>query len=122
MSNNSAESFIKGFLLGIVGGGIAGILLAPKSGAETREDIKKLAIDLKEKATDLYAEARKEIDKKIAQVKKAGGKINEDTYKSLVSEVVEEFKQDAEVTSSVAKKLGEQLKADWSMIKKELSL
>ncbi|MDD2577782.1 MAG: YtxH domain-containing protein [Candidatus Dojkabacteria bacterium] len=122
MSNNSAESFIKGFVLGIVGGGIAGILLAPKSGAETREDIKKLAIDLKEKATDLYAEARKEIDKKIAQVKKAGGKINEDTYKSLVSEVVEEFKQDAEVTSSVAKKLGEQLKADWSMIKKELSL
>jgi len=122
MSNNSAESFIKGFLLGIVGGGIAGILLAPKSGAETREDIKKLAIDLKEKATDLYVEARKEIDKKIAQVKKAGGKINEDTYKSLVSEVVEEFKQDAEVTSSVAKKLGEQLKADWSMIKKELSL
>lgn len=122
MSNNSAESFIKGFVLGIVGGGIAGILLAPKSGAETREDIKKLAIDLKEKATDLYAEARKEIDKKIAQVKKAGGKINEDTYKSLVSEVVEEFKQDAEVTSSVAKKLGEQLRADWSMIKKELSL
>ena len=122
MSNNSAESFIKGFVLGIVGGGVAGILLAPKSGAETREDIKKLAIDLKEKATDLYAEARKEIDKKIAQVKKAGGKINEDTYKSLVSEVVEEFKQDAEVTSSVAKKLGEQLKADWSMIKKELSL
>jgi len=122
MSNNSAESFIKGFVLGIVGGGIAGILLAPKSGAETREDIKKLAVDLKEKATDLYAEARKEIDKKIAQVKKAGGKINEDTYKSLVSEVVEEFKQDAEVTSSVAKKLGEQLKADWSMIKKELSL
>ena len=52
MSNNSAESFIKGFVLGIVGGGIAGILLAPKSGAETREDIKKLAIDLKEKATD----------------------------------------------------------------------
>lgn len=122
MSNNSAESFIKGFVLGIVGGGIAGILLAPKSGAETREDIKKLAVDLKEKATDLYAEARKEIDKKIAQVKKAGGKINEDTYKSLVSEVVEEFKQDAEVTSSVAKKLGEQLRADWSMIKKELSL
>lgn len=122
MSNNSAESFIKGFVLGIVGGGIAGILLAPKSGAETREDIKKLAVDLKEKATDLYTEARKEIDKKIAQVKKAGGKINEDTYKSLVSEVVEEFKQDAEVTSSVAKKLGEQLKADWSMIKKELSL
>lgn len=122
MSNSNAESFIKGFVLGIVGGGIAGILLAPKSGAETREDIKKLATDLKEKATDLYAEARKEMEKKIAQIKKAGEKINEDTYKSLVLEVVEEFKQDAKVTSSVAKKLGEQLKADWSMVKKELSL
>ena len=119
--NNSTESFFKGLVVGAIGGAVAGILLAPKSGAETREDIKNLAVDIKDKATDLYDQARKEVEKKVAQVKKAGGRLDEAKYKSLVSEVVEEFKQDAEVTSSVAKKLGEQLSADWTMVKRELS-
>ena len=119
-SNNSAESFIKGLLFGTAAGVAAGILLAPKSGAETREDIKKLAVDLKDKAEDVYAKARKEVEKKIEQVKKAGGKIDETKYQTLVSEVVDEFKSDAKVTKSAAQKLGEQLKADWNMVKKEL--
>jgi hypothetical protein len=38
-----------------------------------------------------------------------------------VSEVVDEFKQDTEVTSSAAKKLGQQLRGDWNMVKGELS-
>lgn len=118
---NNTESFFKGLLLGTLAGAVAGILLAPKSGEETREDIKKLAIDLKNKAENTYEKARKEVERKIEQIKKAGGKINEGRYKALVSEVVEEFKQDAEVTSSVAKRLGEQLKSDWSMIKEEVA-
>jgi gas vesicle protein len=121
MSNNNAESFMKGLLFGTVAGVVAGILLAPKSGAETREDIKKLAEELKDKAEDAYAKARREVERKIAQVKKAGGKIDETKYKALVTEVVDEFKRDAEVTSSAAQKLAEQLKADWSMVKKELA-
>jgi gas vesicle protein len=118
---NSTESFFKGLVLGTIAGAVAGILLAPKSGQETREDIKKLAVDLKDKAEDTYERARKEVEKKIAQVKKAGEKLDEGKYKALVSEVVEEFKQDAEVTSSVAKRLGEQLKSDWGMVKKEVA-
>ena len=121
MSNNGTESFFKGLLLGSVAGVVAGILLAPKSGEETREDIKKLALELKEKAVDIYSSASKEIEKKIAQIKKAGGKIDESKYKALVDEVVEEFKQDAVVTTSVAKELSRQLKADWNMFKTEVS-
>jgi gas vesicle protein len=117
---DNTESFFKGLLVGTVAGAIAGILLAPKSGEETREDIKKLAIDLKDKAEDLYTKAKKEVEKKIVQVKRAGEKIDEGKYKSLVSEVVEEFKQDTGVTSSVAKRLSEQLRADWSMVKQEV--
>ena len=120
MSNSNAESFVKGLLFGTVAGVVAGILLAPKSGAETREDIKKLAEELKEKAEDAYSKARREVERKIVQVKKAGGKIDETKYKALVTEVVDEFKKDAEVTSSAAQRLAEQLKADWSMVKKEL--
>ncbi len=122
MRNNSdIDSFLKGLVLGVVGGAVAGILLAPKSGVETREDIKRLTLELKDKAVDLYEDARKEVQRKIALLKKAGGKIDESKYRSLISEVVEEFKQDAKVTSSVAKELAEQLKADWSNVKKELS-
>jgi gas vesicle protein len=120
-NNNSAESVVKGLLIGTVAGVVAGILLAPKSGAETREDIKKLAEDLKDKAEDAYAKARKEVEKKIEQVKKAGGKIDETKYKALVSEVVDELKKNATVTKSAAQKLGAQLSADWGMVKKELA-
>ena len=55
MRNNSdIDSFLKGLVLGVVGGAVAGILLAPKSGVETREDIKRLTLELKDKAVDLY--------------------------------------------------------------------
>ena len=40
----------------------AGILTAPKSGRETREDIKKKAQELKDQADDAGAKARKKID------------------------------------------------------------
>lgn len=121
MSNNSTESFFKGLIVGALGGAIAGILLAPKSGEETREDIKKLALEMKDKAVDTYNKARREVEKKVEQVKRAGEKIDEGKYKRIVDEVVEEFKNDAQVTSSAAKKLGEQLSSDWTMVKKELS-
>ncbi len=121
MSHNNKGSFFKGLIAGALGGAIAGILLAPKSGEETREDIKKLAVDLKDKAVDTYEKARAEVERKIEQVKKAGEKIDEDKYKKIVAEVVDEFKKDTKVTSSAAKQLGEQLRGDWEMIKKEVT-
>jgi gas vesicle protein len=39
-----------GFLLGAIGGAVAGILLAPKSGKETRADIKDKAVEVNDKA------------------------------------------------------------------------
>jgi gas vesicle protein len=39
-----------GAVVGAVAGVVAGVLMAPKSGKETRSDIKKKAGDLKEKA------------------------------------------------------------------------
>jgi gas vesicle protein len=121
MSQNNAGSFLKGLIFGALGGAVAGILLAPKSGEETREDIKKLAVDLKEKAIDTYEKARTEVEKKIEQVKKTGEKIDEDKYKKIVAEVVDEFKKDAKITSSAAKQLGEQLSSDWEMVKREVT-
>ncbi len=119
MSTKSG-SFLKGTLIGVALGAIAGVLFAPKSGKETREDIKKAAVNVKNKAEDLYTEGQKRLDKKIEALKKAGTKINEKVYLALVKEVVDELKNDGKVASAAGKKAGDQLKSDWSKVKKAL--
>jgi gas vesicle protein len=63
----------KGFLLGILIGGIAGaatgILCAPKSGVETREQMKKKALDAKEKATETARNVKESAEKATAKSK-----------------------------------------------------
>ena len=47
-----------GLIIGAVAGAVAGFLTAPKSGKETREDIKRRAGNAKEEATKRVNEAR----------------------------------------------------------------
>ncbi len=115
--SSSTDDFFKGLLFGAVIGAAAGILLAPKSGAETREDIKKLAVDMGDKAQDLYTSTRKEVEKRIKALKAAGKKIDFEAYKKLVTNVIDELKNDSDVTSDTAKKIGMQLNDDWNEIK-----
>lgn len=63
----SKGKFAVGALIGAVAGVVAGILTAPKSGKETRADIKAKAQELKTDA-----------DKKIKDVKKSGEKMVRD--------------------------------------------
>ncbi len=87
-SRYSAGSLILGFFIGgLVGAGVA-LLLAPQPGAETRQKIKELAEDAKEKATE-YAEKVK------GQVTSTVGKGKEilDEKKSLVTAAVEAGKE-----------------------------
>ena len=63
----SKGKFALGALIGAAAGMIAGILTAPKSGKETRADIKAKAEELKSDA-----------DKKLKDVKKSGEKIVRD--------------------------------------------
>ena len=51
-----------GALVGAVTGLIAGVLTAPKSGRETRDDIKKKAEELKVKADKASDKTRKELE------------------------------------------------------------
>ena len=60
----------KGFLTGLAVGAGLGVLFAPKSGKETREDLKKKAKELVDKAKELDAQEVKEnIEKKLAEIK-----------------------------------------------------
>lgn len=117
MYDNSGISFVKGMLFGAMAGAVAGILLAPKSGVETREDIKKFANEMGDKANEYYKKARLELDNKVAALKEAGKKIDEGKYRELIDEVIAEVKRDGQVTSEVAKKMGDQLKGDWALVK-----
>ncbi len=121
MNGDKAFSFLKGLFLGAIAGAAAGVLLAPKSGEETRKDLTKLAKDYQDKAVDMYTATKKMMEKKLDNVKKVGAKLDESKYMDLVNEVIDEVKSDGTVTSEVAKKLGTQLRNDWDMVKTEFN-
>ena len=118
---NVAGKVAAGVALEALAGAAAGVLLAPKSGKETREDIKKFAKKTKEQGEALLKKAKKEVAKKIENIKKAGKGINADDYKKIVAEIVDSFKESGEATGEAAKKLGEQLKEDWNDVKKQIA-
>jgi gas vesicle protein len=89
-SNHIGSKFAIGTILGVVAGAIAGVLFAPKSGKETREDIKdetkKLAhsaeaelkklegeIASKLKSSKLAATVKKEAEQIIKEIREALG-------------------------------------------------
>ena len=118
--DSNTKSFFSGLVFGLTAGALAGVLLAPKSGAETREDIKHFAEDVADKVTDKYNKVKKEVEERLVALKEAGKKIDIDSYKAMVDEVLAEFKKDGEVTAEVAKKMGQQLGNDWDKVKASL--
>lgn len=119
--SKETNSFMKGLAFGAVAGAVAGILLAPKSGEETRKDLQDLAEGFKDRAIDTYSEARKKVEKKAKSLKQLGEKIDEKKYGTLVNEVVDEYKSKDILSSDSAKKLGTQLKRDWTKVKKAIT-
>jgi gas vesicle protein len=93
MNGDKFVSFMKGLFLGAIAGATAGILLAPKSGEETREDLKKLAKEYQDKAMDLYTVAKKIVERKMRNLKAAGEKLDENKYMELVTEVIRRDKK-----------------------------
>ncbi len=78
---DNSISFGMGLLLGILGGVTAAILYAPKSGAETREDIKNCVNDFAQKHAPEIKEAKKQalesLDMMKYKLEKQYNKINE---------------------------------------------
>jgi gas vesicle protein len=63
MSNKSAGSFISALLLGSAIGTVTGLLIAPRSGRETRQLLKKSADALQELAEDLSTSVQLQADR-----------------------------------------------------------
>jgi gas vesicle protein len=63
MSNNRSGAFLGGMVLGAAMGAIAGVLLAPRAGRETRQILKKSADALPELAEDLSSSVQVQADR-----------------------------------------------------------
>ncbi len=136
MGRNTGGKFLWGGLLGMIAGTVGGLLLAPKSGKETRKDLVKLALDLNRKIRTQADETRKRVKdvfgevtdeamtrykairdtvvSRLASIKTAGTSIDREKYEKVVDEVVIGFK-------GVSNKMATYLKKDWTKIKKTLS-
>ena len=142
MSKNKGGFFLAG-LVGALAGAVGGLLLAPKSGKETRKDIARLATDISKKiktetnetkervrdvfgkvtedATDKYNEVKNAVVGKVASLKTAGEELDKDKYGKVVEGVVSEFKDDFKATKSGAEKIIGYFKKDWERMKKALA-
>ena len=60
MCRNKSMAFGLGLIAGVVGGIIAGVLYAPKSGEESRQQLKDAACELYEKNAPAIQEAKKQ--------------------------------------------------------------
>ncbi len=73
----SAAKFFAGFIVGGAIGAIAGILLAPKSGEETRALIADSAKDVARRADETVKEIQSKADDVVADMQKKGDEIRE---------------------------------------------
>ncbi len=69
MSKNKSFVFSMGLITGVIGGIIAGVLYAPKSGEESRRELKEAACELYEKHSPAINEAKKQAMENIDLMK-----------------------------------------------------
>jgi len=92
-----------GLAVGAIAGAIAGVLLAPKSGKETRADIAKYAHEMK--------------DKIAAEIEKAGD-FTKQTYDAAVEKVVSTYEKGKKITAKQAKEIKGDLDKNFDKVKK----
>lgn len=124
-------------------GAIGALLLAPKTGRETRKQLIKLAKEISQKLRQevgetrsrieeiygkysqetilKYKELRDQLASKAAAINAKGQEIDKDKYFKLVDEVVAEFRQDLSTSKNGFLKMAVYLKKDWEKIKKALT-
>ncbi|GAB6183366.1 YtxH domain-containing protein [Thermodesulfovibrio hydrogeniphilus] len=101
------------FLLGGVIGAAFALLYAPKSGEETRREIKKKAKELKKKtvraAEDIYEEMEEISDmikRKMKELKEKGHELSEDAREEILNQIDKLSKMIEEKKKKLLEKLG----------------
>lgn len=91
-----------GVMAGVVAGVIGGILLAPKSGEETRKDLGDLTQRMKDQIADRLS--------KVSRITKTA-------YHEIVDAVVKQYEDAKEITSMQADELKKQLGESYDKVK-----
>ena len=81
----SATKFLAGFIVGGAIGAIAGILLAPKSGEETRAMIADTTKDVLKRADETVKEIQSKADDVVSDMQKKGDEIR-DRLQNLINQ------------------------------------
>ncbi len=68
-NGENGSSFISGFLIGGIVGAVVGIMLAPKSGSETRSDLIEQSEALRTRAEELAARVRERVGPTVDSVR-----------------------------------------------------
>ncbi len=89
----AADDWIKGLIVGGLIGVALGVLYAPKSGKETREDICRSTEELLEKAKEQYEQAKQRMDS-LAGKGKESYEENKQRLKKAIEAGVEAFKEE----------------------------
>lgn len=121
MAKDTASKFGLGVLLGAAAGAVAAMFLSPRSGKENRElaiaewdrfkkflDEKKEVADkrvreiygeVNEKSRSVYAELKTQTQKKLGDLETAIEKMDAESYKKSVGEIIEKLKDNAEASA-----------------------
>ena len=71
----SVTRFLAGFTIGAAIGAVAGILLAPKSGEETREQLGKMATEFADKTDETVQDIKRKADTLISDAQEKSEEI-----------------------------------------------
>lgn len=121
--NRGVNPFLVGFF-GLLAGAAGGLLLAPLSGKETRDEMVKKIRDIfgiySTEYRDKFEKVRDALHKRLLALKKTGATIDSGKYMTIVDEVVTDYKSDISTTKDGFEKLSKYLKKDWDKVKKAL--
>lgn len=107
MIKEDGKTYIKGAAAGVaigaLAGAIAGILLAPKSGKETRKDIAQWVLKIKDE---------------IAEELEKAGDFTKEKYNQVASSVVDTYQKAKKISDDEAKEIKADLAGNFEKVKK----